>query len=512
MPMSDYEVVIGLEVHCQLATATKMFSGCGYAVGAEPNSQIDAYTLGLPGTLPVPNRAAVDHALRLALAVGCEIPPLSRWARKHYFYPDLPKGYQITQADQPYALGGAIEIPDHARPDDPLATTRVPLLRIHMEEDAGKNTHADEHSLIDYNRAGVPLVEIVSLPALRSAAEAADYVRELRTIVRYLGISAANMEEGTLRCDANVSLRPVGATELGTRCEIKNLNSFKFIEAAINAEIRRQVDLLDAGEAVIQSTMSYDPGRDQTKVMRTKEAAADYRYFPEPDMPPLAIDAAWITAAKASLPALPWARRRALVEFGLSAYDAGVLTADHELANYFDIALAACAELRGQPAASLAKTVCNWVTGELLKLLKADDSDDTDSTSGRSLAACPVSPAALAELIGQIEAGTISGRAGKEVLAKLFAEPGRSPTQIIERDGYRQVSDQAAITAMVREIVQAHPQQLEQLLAGKDKVRGFFVGQVMRVSNGQANPQVVQQALETVLEQLARADDKPDPS
>lgn len=490
MARSDYEVVIGLEVHCQLATTTKMFSACAYSIGAEPNTQIDAYTLGLPGTLPVPNRAAVEHALRLALAVGCEVQPLSRWARKHYFYPDLPKGYQITQADQPYATGGAIEIPDHARPDDALATKRVPLLRIHMEEDAGKNTHGGEHSLIDYNRAGAPLVEIVSLPALRSAAEAADYVRELRTIVRYLGISAANMEEGTLRCDANVSLRPVGASELGTRCEIKNLNSFKFIEAAINAEVRRQLDLLDHGEAVIQSTMSYDPGRDQTKVMRTKEAAADYRYFPEPDMPPLLIDAAWIATARASLPSLPWARRRALVELGLSAYDAGVLTAERELADYFDAVLAACADV------SLAKTVCNWVTGELLKLLKASDSPD-------SLAACPVGPVALAELVGLVEAGTISGRAAKEVLAKAFAEPGLSPAQIVERDGYRQVSDQGAITAMVREIVERHPQQLEQLRAGKAKVRGFFVGQVMRMSKGQANPQVVQQALEAVLEQLA---------
>lgn len=483
-----YEVVIGLEVHCQIATTTKMFSACAYTIGAEPNTQIDAYTLGLPGTLPVPNRAAVEHALRLALAVGCEIQPLSRWARKHYFYPDLPKGYQITQADQPYATGGAIEIPDPSRPDDPLATWRVPLLRIHIEEDAGKNTHGGEHSLIDYNRAGAPLVEIVSLPALRSAAEAADYVRELRTIVRYLGISAANMEEGTLRCDANVSLRPVGASELGTRCEIKNLNSFKFIEAAINAEVRRQLDLLDRGEPVVQSTMSYDPGRDQTKVMRTKEAAADYRYFPEPDMPPLLIDEAWIATARASLPSLPWARRRALVELGLSAYDAGVLTAERELVEYFDAALLAC----GDP--SLAKTVSNWVTGELLKLLNA---------IGLEINACPVTPAALAELIGLVEAGTISGRAAKEVLGKVFAEPACSPAQIVERDGYRQVSDQAAITAMVREIVLRHPQQLEQLLAGKDKVRGFFVGQAMRVSRGQANPQVVQQALETVLEQLA---------
>jgi aspartyl-tRNA(Asn)/glutamyl-tRNA(Gln) amidotransferase subunit B len=502
MAVSDYEVVIGLEVHCQLRTATKMFSACAYAYSAEAeaNTQIDAYTLGLPGTLPVPNRVAVDYALRLALAVDCEVQPLSRWARKHYFYPDLPKGYQITQSDQPYATGGAIEIPDHGRrneAEDELATRRVPLLRIHMEEDAGKNTHAGEHSLIDYNRAGAPLVEIVSQPALRSAAEAADYMRELRTLVRYLGISEANMEEGTLRCDANVSLRPKGSSELGTRCEIKNLNSFKFLEAAIDAEIRRQADLLDRGEAVIQSTLSYDPGRDRTKVMRTKEDAADYRYFPEPDMPPLSIDAAWIEAARGELPELPWARRRRLVGLGLSAYDAGVLSAEHELGDYFDAALAALGE--GGAGPEQAKKLCNWVTGELLKLLNASE---------HGVADCPVSPAALAELLGLVDDGTISGRAAKEVLDKVFREPERSPTQIVERDGYRQVSDQGAIAAMVREVVEQNPAQLEQLLAGKDKLRGFFVGQVMRASKGQANPQVVQQALAELLAELRAGKDE----
>jgi aspartyl-tRNA(Asn)/glutamyl-tRNA(Gln) amidotransferase subunit B len=475
MAVSDYEVVIGLEVHCQLATATKMFTPCAYAIGAEPNTQIDAYTLGLPGTLPVPNREAVEFALRLALAVGCEIQPSSRWARKHYFYPDLPKGYQITQADQPYARGGHIEIPGR----------RIALQRIHIEEDAGKNVHDAELSLIDYNRAGAPLVEIVSLPELRSAAEAADYMRELRTLVRYLGVSEANMEEGTLRCDANVSLRRVGATELGTRCEIKNLNSFKFLESAINAEIRRQADLLDRGEPVVQSTLSYDPNRDLTKIMRTKEQAADYRYFPEPDMPPLSIDEAMIAAAQARLPELPGARRRRLIELGLSAYDAGVLTAERELCDYFDAALA----LRGPDA---AKSVCNWITGELLRLLNA---------SGVSIAACPVSPADLAELLELLDAGAISGRAAKEVLDKAYAER-LSPAAIVERDGYRQVSDHGAIASLVREVVAKHPAQLEQLLAGKDKVRGFFVGQVMRESKGQANPQIVNEVLEQILAEL----------
>jgi aspartyl-tRNA(Asn)/glutamyl-tRNA(Gln) amidotransferase subunit B len=483
--MTDYEIVIGLEVHCQLRTVTKMFCACAYTVGGEPNTQIDAYTLGLPGTLPVPNRAAVDAALRLAIALGCEIQPRSRWARKHYFYPDLPKGYQITQADQPYALGGAVEIPDRARPDETLASKSISLQRIHIEEDAGKSSHVGGESLLDYNRAGAPLVEIVSLPVLRSAAEAADYMRELRTLVRYLGISEANMEEGTMRCDANVSLRPRGATELGVRCEIKNLNSFRFLESAIEAEVRRQHDLLERGEPIVQSTLGYEPERDQIFVMRTKEAAADYRYFPEPDMPPLQIDAAWIAAARAQLPELPWARRRRLAAERLSAYDVGVLTAERELAEYFDAALAASAS-----ASARAKPICNWLTGELQKLLNANDVKLTD---------CPVRPAALAQLVELVEAGTISGRAGKDVLEQMFRDPARTPEQIVEQGGYRQNSDLDAITAMLREVVARHGDEFTQLRAGKDKLRGFFVGQVMRVSNGKANPGLVQQALDALL-------------
>jgi aspartyl-tRNA(Asn)/glutamyl-tRNA(Gln) amidotransferase subunit B len=479
----DYEIVIGLEVHCQLRTVTKMFCACPYTVGGEPNTQIDPYTLGLPGTLPVPNRAAVDAALRLAIALGCEIQPRSRWARKHYFYPDLPKGYQITQADQPYALGGSVEIPDRQKPDAPFASKPIPLQRIHIEEDAGKSSHVGERSLIDYNRAGAPLVEIVSLPVLRSAAEAADYMRELRTLVRYLGISEANMEEGTLRCDANVSLRPRGATQLGVRCEIKNLNSFRFLESAIDAEVRRQLDLLERGEPIVQSTLGYEPERDKLTIMRTKEAAADYRYFPEPDMPPLQIDADWIASARAQLPELPWARRRRLASLGLSAYDVGVLTAERELAEYFDAALTA-------DPARRAKPICNWLTGALLELLNASDIE---------IERCPVPPAALAQLVALVEDGTISGRGGKEVLERLFRDPTLSPEQIVEQGGYRQVSDIDAITSLLREVVARHGAELEQLRAGKDKLRGFFVGQVMRASNGKANPQLVQQALDTLL-------------
>ncbi len=479
--MPEYEVVIGLEIHCQLATATKMFTRCGYSAGAEPNTQIDPYTLGLPGTLPVPNWQAVEFALRLAVALHCEIQPISRWARKHYFYPDLPKGYQITQSDHPYALRGSIEI---AAPE---GTKHVRLQRIHMEEDAGKTTHVlgDDVSLVDYNRAGVPLVEIVSEPDIRSAAEAAATLRELRTIVRHLDISEATMETGTLRCDANVSLRPRGSQTLGTRCEIKNLNSFKFLEAAITAEVRRQTDLLEQGQRIVQSTMSYDPGKDITRVMRSKEEAADYRYFPEPDMPPLRIGPTWIAAAQAALVELPWDRRRRYVALGLSAYDAGVLTADLALALFFDRVLAIA-------GASTAKQVCNWLTADLLGRLNAE---------ARTIAESPIGPEAIAEIVELVERDVISRRSAKDVLDKAYRE-GISPSAIVEREGLGQVSDDSAIEAMVREIVAANPGQLEQLLSGKAKVRGFFVGQIMKRSQGQASPAVVNVVLDRVVESL----------
>ena len=478
MPLSDYEAVIGLEVHCQLRTATKMFTACAYDIGGEPNTRVDPYTLAMPGTLPVPNGEAVERAVKFALAAGCAVQTRSRWARKHYFYPDSPKGYQITQSDRPYALGGGIDIPVEGSE----TARRVRLHHVHMEEDAGKNFHrpGTAYSLVDYNRCGAPLIEIVSEPDIRSAAEAAAYLREIRALVRYLEISDANMEEGTLRCDANVSLRLAGTEALGTRCEIKNLNSFKFLELAIAAEMRRQCELLDEGGQVVQSTMAYDAARDRTWVMRTKEEAADYLYFPEPDMPPLELDAAWIEAVREGLPELPAAKRARYAEAGLTAYDAGVLTADPALATYYDAVVAA-----GAPA----KKASNWLTVELLGRLNAE---------GGQIETSPLPPESLAELVGLVEDGTISGRAAKEVFDKAFRE-GLSPGAIVERDGYVQVSDVSAIEDMVRAVLEANPAQVDQFRSGKTKVRGFFVGQVMKQSKGQANPKIVNQILDRLL-------------
>ncbi len=483
MPVADYEPVIGLEVHCQLRTASKMFCACPVGIGEPPNTLVDPYTLGLPGTLPVPNAQAIRHGIALALACGAEIHLDSRFARKHYFYPDLPKGYQITQSDRPYATGGHLEVPGftdaHGEP------VRVPLTRIHFEEDAGKNVHVhgEEHSLVDYNRAGAPLLEIVSEPAIRSADEAAAYMRELRTLVRTLGISHANMEEGTLRCDANVSLRPRGSTTLGTRCEIKNLNSFRFLAQAIGAEIRRQADVLDDGGTIIQSTLSYDPDRDRTRVMRTKEGAADYRYLPEPDLPPLQIPAAWVQEVRERIPPLPATRRTRYVEHGISEPDAVLLAGEPVLGDYLDAMLAA-----GAPARKAA----NWVTGELLGKLRADGTD---------IESCPVEPVALAELVTMVEAGEVSGPSAKTIFATMYAEadPATGPRAIAQRDGHAQVNDQGIIEAAVREILEANPAQVAQFRAGKTKVRGFFVGQVMNKTRGRANPQVVNALLDELL-------------
>ncbi len=476
MNAAEYTPVIGLEVHCQLQTASKIFSPCPVALLAEPNTAIDAYTLGLPGTLPVANAAVVEAAVKLALAIGCEIAPVSRWARKHYFYPDLPKGYQITQSDHPYARGGTITVPGPRGHED--ETTTVRLIRIHMEEDAGKNMHlpGEPWSLVDYNRAGAPLVEIVSEPDLRSADEAARYLRCLRELVRYLGISQANMEEGTLRCDANVSLRAPGSNVLGTRCEIKNLNSFRFLEMAIGAEIRRQRDLLQTGRAIVSATLTYDVDRDRTRIMRTKEEAADYRYFPEPDMPPLQIQPQLVARMRGQLPELPAARRARYINQGISPADAVILTAERELSDYFDDAV---------QAGGAAKKVCNWITGELLAARNNDP---------RPLHQISFQPAWLAELLGLIDDGTISGRSAKEVFAKSYQE-GIAPAAIVARDGYRQVRDTDALTQMIAEILDRSPKQLAQFFGGREQIRGYFVGQVMKATRGQADPKLVQQLL-----------------
>ncbi|MEE9386797.1 MAG: Asp-tRNA(Asn)/Glu-tRNA(Gln) amidotransferase subunit GatB [Nannocystaceae bacterium] len=478
MNTSRWETVIGLEVHCQLKTKSKLFSACGFVFGAEPNTQTDPYTWAHPGTLPVPNREAVRFAIRLALATSSDIQQRSRFARKHYFYPDLPKGYQITQSDHPYCLGGHVVIPPGVR--RPAKTVR--LVRIHIEEDAGKNTHlaGKDISLVDYNRAGVPLLEIVSEPDIRSAQEASAYMRELRAIVRYLAISHANMEEGTLRCDANVSLRVRGTQAYGTRCEIKNLNSFKFLEAAINAEVRRQTALLDDGGSVVQCTMSYDTMKDCTRVMRTKEEAADYRYFPDPDLPPLNIDNAWIADERSRLPELPAARRKRYAAMGLRDYDVDVLVGDPALATFFDRTIA----LGGD-----AKKVCNWITVELLARLKADR---------KRIERSPVSPARMHELVALVESGTISGRVAKELFDKIYRED-LTPSEVMARDGYQQMSDPNLLEELVTKVLANHPGQVEQYRRGKTKIRGFFVGQVMKRSEGQANPGMVNQLLDALL-------------
>ena len=474
MPRNDYELVIGLEVHCQLDTRTKLFTDCAFAHGGEPNEHVDPFSMGLPGTLPVPNGRAVELAIRLALATRCEVHRLSRFARKHYFYPDMPQGYQITQSDEPYATGGRVRLFD----DEGQLQREVRLTRIHLEGDAGKNVHGarEGQSAVDYNRAGAPLVEIVSEPDIRSAKEAADYLRKLRRLVRWIGVSDADMEKGSLRCDANVSLRKKGSEALGTRCEIKNLNSFKFLESAIEAEARRQADLLDRGERIVQSTMAYDVDKDRTWVMRAKEDAADYLYFPDPDLPPLRIDAASLESARAELPELPDDRARRYAELGLSAYDAGVLCSERDIAEYFDACLAG-----GAPA----KKACNWLTVELLGRLNAD---------GKGVAESPMSAAALAELVCLVEDGAISGRAAKEVFDKAYRESAM-PQTIVERDGYKQMSDSSELEAIVREILDANPGQLAEFRSGKEKVRGFFVGQVMKRTRGQANPKVVNELL-----------------
>jgi aspartyl-tRNA(Asn)/glutamyl-tRNA(Gln) amidotransferase subunit B len=434
--MSERVAAIGLEVHCRLRTRTKMFSACPQGFGAAPNRQVDAYTLGLPGSLPTVNARAVELAIRFALAVGAEVAAVSRWDRKHYFYPDLPKGYQITQAAEPYARGGAIAVGDR----------EVPLLRIHLEEDAGKSVHDGDESLVDFNRAGAPLLEVVGAPALTSPAEAAAWLRELRALVRALAVSDADMEEGSLRCDANVSLAPPGAP-LGVRCEIKNVNSFRALERAIAAEIRRQSEILGAGGEVVPTTLRWDADAGRVAVLRAKEAAADYRYLPEPDLPPLRIDRAWVDRVRDALPELPRARRARWAALGVAARDAAVLADDPALAAYFDAALAAA-------GAGEARRVAAWLLVELLG-------------TGRPLAALP--PEDLAALVGLRASGALTGPQAKEVLARCLAE-GRRPGEIAGE--FAPERDEAALTAAVAAVLAAHPEQVARCLAGRAGAAG----------------------------------------
>lgn len=473
-----WEPVIGLEVHIQLLTQSKIFSGESTRYGAEPNMQACAVDIALPGVLPVMNKEAVRMAVKFGLAVGAQINHRSVFARKNYFYPDLPKGYQISQYELPIVSRGHIDI----EYDGAIKT--IDITRAHLEEDAGKSLHEDFHGLtgIDLNRAGTPLLEIVSEPDMRSAQEAVSYLKKLHALVRYLQICDGNMQEGSFRCDANVSVRPRGQTELGTRSELKNINSFRFVEKAIEFEIERQIDVLEGGGTVVQETRLYDPGKDETRSMRSKEEAHDYRYFPDPDLPPLEFDETFVEAVKQTLPELPDAKRdRFLSQYGLNAYDAGVLTTAREMADYYEEVVSA--------SGADPKLVANWVTGELSGYLNKDN---------REIAESAVSSTALAGLIKRIADSTISGKIAKEVLDAMWNGEGDADA-VIEKRGLKQITDMSAIEKVVDEVLAANPVQVEQYASGEQKVFGYFVGQVMKATSGKANPKQVNEILEKKL-------------
>ncbi|MEW5904892.1 MAG: Asp-tRNA(Asn)/Glu-tRNA(Gln) amidotransferase subunit GatB [Pseudomonadota bacterium] len=469
--MMQWEIVIGLEVHAQLSTNSKIFSGASTAFGAEPNTQADAVSLALPGVLPVLNKGAVERAIKFGLATGAYIAPRSVFARKNYFYPDLPKGYQISQMDLPVVGNGQLTIQVPAQGKQPAYEKVVRITRAHLEEDAGKSLHEDFHGMtgIDLNRAGTPLLEIVSEPDMRSAAEAVAYAKALHTLVQWIGICDGNMQEGSFRCDANVSVHKPG-TPFGTRREIKNLNSFRFLEQAINYEVQHQIATLEDGGSIQQATVLFDPDTGETRVMRTKEDAHDYRYFPDPDLLPLEISEAWKQQVAATLPELPHTKQVRYQEQGLSAYDASVLTSSRAMADFFEAALA---EAPGQ-----TKMCANWVIGEVSAQLNRDNLD---------IAQCPISAAQLGAILQRIADGTISNSGAKEVFRIMWAEGGEADA-IIEAKGLKQVSDSGAIEKIVDEVMAANADKVAEYRLGKDKLFGFFVGQAMKASKGQANP------------------------
>ena len=478
---TQYEAIIGLETHCQLSTKTKIFSHSSTEFGAPPNTNIDPICLGLPGVLPVLNQKVLEYAVKAGLALNCQIAPYSKFDRKQYFYPDLPKNYQISQYDLPIAEHGwlEIEIPDEA--GNPVRK-KIGITRLHMEEDAGKLVHAGSdrlsgstHSLVDYNRAGIPLVEIVSEPDMRSGQEAAEYAQELRRIMRYLGVSDGNMQEGSLRCDVNVSVRPIGQKEFGTKVEIKNMNSFNAIQKAIEFEIERQIAALEAGERIVQETRLWEEGSQRTISMRSKEGSSDYRYFPEPDLPPIEVSNEQLEAWRSELPELPAQKRhRYETELGLSAYDARVLTDDRQVAEYFEATIATGAN---------PKQAANWVMGDIAAYL---------NTNKLKITEIALKPANLGDLITLIEDGTISGKIAKEILPELLAKG--TPVQELVKDK-TQISDASQLEAMIDEVIAAHPKELEQYRSGKTKLQGFFVGQIMKKTSGRADPKLTNQIL-----------------
>jgi aspartyl-tRNA(Asn)/glutamyl-tRNA(Gln) amidotransferase subunit B len=480
--MNTYETVIGLEVHAQLSTVTKMFCGCRAVFGAPPNTRTCPVCQGMPGSLPVINRRAVEFGIMTALALGCRVNAHNRFARKHYYYPDMPKNYQISQYEEPLAEHGRLAVEAGG------GTREVGIQRVHLEEDVGKLVHEGaletaQSSSVDFNRAGVPLMEIVSMPDLRSPEEAATYLRILRSILVYLRVCDGNMEEGSLRCDANISLRPRGHAEYGTKVEIKNMNSFRNVRDALEFEIRRQTRALDTGERIVQETRLWDPDRAVTVSMRSKEFAHDYRYFPEPDLPPLDVQAAWVEEVRARLPELSEARRaRFQTAYTLSAYEADLLTQGRGLADYFEAAVRAA----GKPAAVNPKVVANWVLNELLRELPADDD--------RAVAACPIPPVNLAGLLTLIDDGTISGKIAKDVFEKMYRS-GDTAQAIVEREGLTQVADEGALGAAVDRVLAEHAKVVEDYRAGKKAALGFLVGQVMKATQGKANPALVNRLL-----------------
>ena len=471
-----YETVIGLEVHVQIKTKTKIFCSCSTEFGSRPNENTCPICLGMPGVLPVLNKRFLESSMRACLATHCTIEPMNRFARKNYFYPDLPKGYQISQFELPLGTNGYIDINVDG------TKKRIGLTRIHMEEDAGKLIHGENlgspgKSYVDFNRTGVPLCEVVSEPDLRSSEEARAYLIELKSILEYTGVSDCNMEEGSLRCDANVSIRPVGQKEFGTRTELKNLNSFKFIQKAIEYEVDRQTKILDQGDTVKQETRLYDSDRGETFPMRSKEEAHDYRYFPDPDLVPIMIDETWVEKLRQTIPELPEQKRERFVKsYGIPEYDTGVLTSSAPLADYFE----KCTALFPHP-----KTISNWMMGDLLRELKKD---------GRNIVDCPVSPSALVDLLKLIESGTVSGNIAKGVFEEMY-QTQKSAASIVEEKGLKQITDSSAIEKIVAEVIQANPGQVEEFKGGKEKVLGFLVGQVMKASKGKANPGIVNKLL-----------------